>query len=227
MTDAEETGNMPLKLYYHPLASFCWKALIALYENDIPFEPVIVDLGDEASRNAFFAVYPIGKFPVIEENGLVVPGSASIIEYLAAHHPGKVALVPRDADAALQVRIWDRFYDSYVHEEMQKIVLDRLRQEGQTDPVGVAQAREQIRASYAILDREMAVRPWAAGEAFSMADCAAAPALFYAGKLEKIADDHPNVAAYLERLKARPSFARVLKEAEPYFKFFPAREGDF
>lgn len=216
---------MPVKLYYHPLASFCWKVLIAFYENDVPFEPVLVDLGDEASRNAFFAVYPIGKFPVIEENGRVIPGSSSVIEYLAAHHPGHVRLVPDHADAALEVRIWDRFYDSYVHEEMQKIVLDRLRPGDQSDSLGVAQAREQIRASYAVLDREMAAKEWAAGSSFSMADCAAAPALFYANKVEGIGA-HANVARYLERLKARASFARVLTEAEPYFKLFPAREGD-
>ena len=149
-----------------------------------------------------------------------------MIEYLAAHHPGKVRLVPEDADAALDVRIWDRFHDSYVHEQMQKIVLDRLRPEDQTDPTGVAQAREQIRSSYAILDREMADREWAAGEWFSMADCAAAPALFYANKVEGIGPEHDNVTRYLDRLKARPSFARVLAEAEPYFKFFPARPGD-
>jgi glutathione S-transferase len=218
--------DVTVKLYYHPLASFCWKVLIAFYENDIPFEPVIVDLGDEASRNAFFAVYPVGKFPVIEEDGRVIPDSASIIEYLAAHHPGKVQLVPDDADIALEVRTWDRFYDSYVHEQMQKIVLDRLRPQGQTDPFGVAQAREQIRASYVILDREMANKTWAAGEFFSMGDCAAAPALFYANKLVPIGSSLPNVAAYLKRLQQRPSFARVLEEAQPYFKFFPARDGD-
>jgi len=217
---------MTVRLYYHPLASFCWKALIALYENETPFEPILVDLGDEASRAAFLAVYPVGKFPVIEEGGRIVPGSSSVIEYLAAHHPGKVRLVPEDADAALDVRIWDRFHDSYVHEQMQKIVLDRLRPEDQTDPTGVAQAREQIRSSYAILDREMADREWAAGEWFSMADCAAAPALFYATKVEGIGPEHDNVTCYLDRLKARPSFARVLAEAEPYFKFFPARPGD-
>ncbi|MCO5081709.1 MAG: glutathione S-transferase family protein [Rhizobiaceae bacterium] len=217
---------MTVRLYYHPLASFCWKALIALYENETPFEPIPVDLGDEASRAAFLAVYPVGKFPVIEEGGRIVPGSSSVIEYLAAHHPGKVRLVPEDADAALDVRIWDRFYDSYLHEQMQKIVLDRLRPEDQTDPTGVAQAREQIRSSYAILDREMADREWAAGEWFSMADCAAAPALFYASKVEGIGPEHDNVTRYLDRLKARPSFARVLAEAEPYFKFFPARPGD-
>lgn len=217
---------MTVRLYYHPLASFCWKALIALYENETPFEPILVDLGDEASRAAFLAVYPVGKFPVIEEGGRIVPGSSSVIEYLAAHHPGKVRLVPEDADAALDVRIWDRFHDSYVHEQMQKIVLDRLRPEDQTDPTGVAQAREQIRSSYALLDREMADREWAAGEWFSMADCAAAPALFYATKVEGIGPEHDNVTRYLDRLKARPSFARVLAEAEPYFKFFPARPGD-
>lgn len=217
---------MALKLYYHPLASFCWKALIALYENDVPFEPVLVDLGDVSSRDAFLAVYPIGKFPVIDHDGRIVPGSASIIEYMSLHFPDRSGLVPRDADAALEARIQDRFYDSYVHEQMQKIVADRLRKEGETDPAGVAAARAQIRTAYDMIEKDMASRQWACGQAFTMADCAAAPALFYANKVEGLQPRHENAKAYLERLKARPSFARVLREAEPYFKFFPAREGD-
>ncbi|MBN9074080.1 MAG: glutathione S-transferase family protein [Rhizobiales bacterium] len=217
---------MPLKLYYHPLASFCWKALIALYENAVPFEPILVDLGEERSRDAFLAVYPIGKFPVINHDGRIVPGSASIIEYLSLHFEDRAGLVPRDAEAALEARIQDRFYDAYVHEQMQKIVLDRLRPPGETDPAGVAAARAQIRTAYDVIENGMASRQWACGDAFTMADCAAAPALFYANKVEGLQARHDTVKAYLERLKARPSFARVLREAEPYFKFFPARDGD-
>jgi glutathione S-transferase len=214
---------MSLKLYYHPLASFCWKALIALYETGTHFEPIIVDLGDATSRAAFLKVWPMGKFPVIrdEATGRTIPESTIIIEYLAEHHPGDTQLVPADTDLAREVRLLDRFHDFYVQEPMQKIVGDRLRPADQKDPYGVAQAAAQLATSYGIIDREMATRTWATGDAFTMADCAAAPALFYANKVVPFGDDHRNVAAYLSRLTQRPSFARVIAEAQPYFKLFP------
>jgi glutathione S-transferase len=214
---------MSLKLYYHPLASFCWKALIALYETGTPFEPIIVDLGDAASRAEFLKVWPLGKFPVLrdEEAGRTTPESSIIIEYLAQHHPGRTQLVPADADEAREVGLLDRFHDFYVQEPMQKIVGDRLRPADQKDPYGVAQARRQLATSYGVIDRDMAARTWATGDAFTMADCAAGPALFYADKVLPFGDEHRNVAAYLGRLIERPSFARVLDEAQPYFKMFP------
>ena len=216
---------MPLKLYFHPLASFCWKALIALYENDIPFEPVIVDLGDEASRAAFLKIWPVGKFPVLrdDDRDQTVPESTIIIEYLAHHYPGRVHLVPADPDLALQTRLRDRFYDRYVHEPMQKIVTDRLRPPGRNDPHGVELARAEIISSYGVIDDEMATRRWAIGDAFTMADCAASPALFYANKVQPFGG-HANVAAYFARLMERPSFARVVAEAEPYFHLFPVKD---
>ena len=214
---------MSLRLYFHPLASFCWKPLIALYENDRPFEPVLVDLGNAESRAAFLAVWPIGKFPVLhdEARAQMVPESSIIIEYLAQHYPGPSALVPSDPDLARETRLLDRFYDSYVMEHMQKVVGDRIRPDGKRDLFGVEQAKAALRTSYGVCEQALAEKTWAMGDSFSMADCSAAPALFYADKVVPLGDAHPNTSAYLKRLCARPSFARVLREAEPYFKLFP------
>ena len=214
---------MSLRLYFHPLSSFCQKALVALYENDTPFDRRIVDLGDETSRAAFLAVWPIGKFPVLRDEGRdrTIPESSIIIEYLHAHYPGRTKLLPDDADGALQVRLWDRFYDQHVMEPMQLIVANRLRPDGRKDPFGVEKAKARLQTAYAVIEREMATRTWAAGEAFSMADCAAAPALFYADKVMPFGDAHANMARYFARLRQRPSYARALAEAEPYFHLFP------
>jgi glutathione S-transferase len=214
---------MSLHLYFHPLASFCHKALIALYENDTPFEPVFVDLSKEAERAALLKLWPIGKFPVLRDNARdrTVPESTVIIEYLDRHYPGRTQFIAADVDRAWQTRLRDRFYDLYVHEPMQRIVGDRLRPEGKKDPQGIEEARARLQTSYGMIDSEMATRNWAMGDAFSLADCAAAPALFYANKVMPFGDNYKNVAAYFDRLKARPSYARVLKEAEPYFAMFP------
>jgi glutathione S-transferase len=212
-----------LRLYYHPLASFCWKPLIALYENDTPFEPYLVNLGDEASREEFRKVWPIARFPVLHDavRGRTIPESSIIIEYLARHWPGRSQLIPADADQARDTRQRDRFYDCYVQEPMQKIVGDRIRPAGTGDPYGVDQARTLLRTAYEIIERDMESNTWAMGSAFSMADCAAAPALFYANKVVPLGDTYKNAAAYLDRLLQRPSFARVIKEAQPYFWMFP------
>jgi len=214
---------MALELYMHPLASFCWKVLVALYENDTPFEPHVVDLADEKSRTDFEKIWPIGKFPVLRDRGRdrIVFESSNIIEYLAHHHPGKVELVPENPDRVFEVRRLDRFFDHYVHEPMQKIVTDRIRPEGKSDPYGVDQARRVIQTAYGMIDRDLRDRTWAAGDAFGMADCAAAPALYYANRVAPLGDAHENVTRYLRRLEERPSFARVLREAQPYFAMFP------
>jgi glutathione S-transferase len=218
---------MSLTLHFHPLASFCWKPLIALYENGTPFEPVIVDLGDGASRAAFLKVSPTGKMPALRDDARdrTVLESTIVVEYLAAHYPGPVELVPADIDLALQIRQADRFYDFHMQHPMQKIVGDRLRPRDKTDPFGVEEARAQLRNSYAIIEAEMAGRIWAVGETFTMADCAASPALFYANKVEPFGDKFPVVKRYHDRLLARASFARVIEEAQPYFKFFPYNNG--
>jgi glutathione S-transferase len=214
---------MPLKLYYHPLSSYCHKVLIALYENGTPFETQLVNLGDAKERADFVKLWPIGKFPVIrdEERGQTIPESSPIIEYLAQHYPGRVALVPQDAELAWQVRAKDRFLDLYLHMEMQKIVGDRLRPADSKDPYGVRQARDRIATCYDMLERDLASKAWIAGDTFTMSDCSAAPALFYANKVQPFEATHPNLKAYFGRLLERPSYKRTLEEAKPYFHMFP------
>jgi glutathione S-transferase len=214
---------MSLTLYFHPLSSFCHKVLIALYENDTPFRPHLVDLSNETSRAEFLKIWPIGKFPVLRDDAKdrTVPESSIIIEYLSQHYPGRTQLIPADADLAREVRLRDRFYDLDVHLPMQKVVGDRLRPAGTKDPHGVEDAKRRINTALGMIDQEMATKTWAIGETFSMADCAAGPPLFYINWVMPFGDTHKNVAAYLKRLTERPSYARALKEAEPYFKMFP------
>jgi len=214
---------MALTLHFHPLSSFCWKALIALYENGVPFTPKLVDLGNPAERAALLKLWPIGKFPVLQDDARneIVPESSIVIEYLDRYYPGRTRLIADDIDRALQTRLRDRFYDLYVHLPMQKIMGDRLRPDGKQDSHGVEEARAQLRSSYAMIEQQMAGGGWAAGDDFSLADCAAAPSLYYGGMVVPFGDGQKNLAAYFERLKGRPSFARVLKEAEPYFNMVP------
>jgi glutathione S-transferase len=216
---------MPLTLYYHPLSSFCWKALIALYEADVAFEPRQVNLGDPEDRAAFQAVWPLAKFPVLRDRarGTTIPESSVIIDYLARTQPSAASLVPSDPDRAMQARLIDRLIDSYIHVPFQQIVAERMRPDGQHDPFGVTQARGQIRTGYKLV-APMIAGPWAMGDAFTMADCAALPALYYADYAVSLAD-WPELAAYLGRLKTRPSVARVLSEAEPFFQYFPLKDG--
>jgi glutathione S-transferase len=217
---------MSLTLHFHPLASFCWKALIALYENDIPFTPDKIDLRNPAERAALRALWPIGKFPVLSDSARnqILPESSIIIEYLDRHYPGPTRFVPADPELALQTRLRDRFYDLYVQLPMQKIFSDRLRPEGKRDPHGVEEARAQLRTSYGMIERQMG-DGWAMGDDFSLADCAALPPLFFGSMAEPFGDDNKAVAAYFERLKARPSVARVMKEAQPYFDMVPKEGG--
>lgn len=211
---------MALTLYLHPLSSYCHKALIALYENATPFAPHVVNLGDPDSAAAFKAIWPMGKFPVLADADRIIPESTAIIDYLAARHPGPVDLIP--AGIALDVRMLDRFYDLHVHTHMQKIIGDRIRPADGKDPYGVEQARAALDTALGIADAQMASRHWAAGDAFTMADCAAAPPLFYLDlAVMPLAPRFPALAAYLDRLKERPSYARALAEAEPYLQFVP------
>ena len=217
---------MSLTLHYHPLSSFCWKVLVALYENDIPFTPHLVDFGNPEQAAAFKKLWPVGKFPVLrdERANLTLPESTVIIEYLDQHYPGRTRFLPSDADAARETRLRDRFYDLYVNVPMQKVVIDRLRPAGGRDPIGVEQARALLATAYGMIEAEMAGRTWAMGEAFSLADCAAAPALFYAETCVPFGA-HANLSRYFGRLKERPSVARALREAEPYFHLFPRGDG--
>ena len=214
---------MSLTLYFHPLASYCWKVLLALYEAETPFTPKQVDLADAGERAELERLWPVAKFPVLRDRARnqVVPESTIIIEYLALHYPGKIELLPRDPDLARETRLRDRFYDLYVHEPMQRIVANRLRPPDRRDALGVEQAHATLELSYRMLEEDPRTSEWAHEGAFTLADCAAAPALYYANKVHPFGASRPRVARYLERLLARASFQRVLAEAEPYFGNFP------
>ena len=213
---------MSLVLHFHPLSSYCHKVLIGLYERGTPFEARVVDLSESAGGE-FKALWPTAKIPLLVDGDRAVPETSIQLEYLDAHYPGP-PMLPADAEARLAARLWDRVFDQYVMTPMQKIVADRLRAEGEKDPRGVENAREMLEMAYDLIDGHMAGRTWAAGEAFSLADCAAAPALFYAGIIAPWGEEQRALGAYFERLVARPSVARTLAEARPFFDYFPYRE---
>lgn len=210
------------RLHLHPLSAFCWKAIIAFREAGVPFEPVMVDLSSPPTADGYLRISPLGKIPALEDlaRGVAINETSIMIEHLAMHEPAARSLLPADPHAALRVRYLDRLFDLYVADAMQKIVLDNIRPEGARDPHGVAQALKQARQVLGYLDTQIA-GPFACGETFTLADCAAAPALYYLDRVAPLARNHAPLASYLDRLKARPSFARTLEEAEPWFKFFP------
>jgi glutathione S-transferase len=210
---------MVLKLYAHPFSSYCQKVLIALYESDTPFE--YLTLEDAGNGAALEALWPIKKFPVLVDGDRTIIEASIIIEHLDLHHPGSVRLIPENQTAALEVRLMDRFFDNYVMTPMQKIVADRIRQEQDRDPYGVAEARTMLDKAYAWLDATLARQEWAAGSTFSLADCAAAPSLFYADWAHPMGEQFSRVREYRRRLLARPSFARAVDEARPYRSYFP------
>lgn len=212
---------MSLQLYAHPFSSYCQKVLIALYENGTPFEYRVLGTKDGEADAELAARWPIKRFPMLVDDGSTVVESSIIIEHLALHHPGPARLIPEDPRAALDVRMMDRFFDNYVSTPMQKIVFDRLCAEEDRDRKGVEDARAGLETAYGWLDGMMAGREWAAGDGFSLADCSAGPALFYADWVHPIDESFANVRAYRQRLLQRPSFARAVDEARPYRSFFP------
>jgi glutathione S-transferase len=212
---------MALQLYFHPFSSYCQKALIALYENDVPFERQLLEGPDSPAMQRLAALWPMKRFPVLVDGDRTVMEATCIIEYLGLYHPGPLLLIPADPKEALETRLMDRFFDNYVSTPQQRIVFDALRPQNARDPYGVAQAREMLDTSYAWLNNTMATRTWAAGDQFSLADCAAAPFLFYADWTHPIDARYANVLAYRRRLLQRPSFARAVDEARPYRGFFP------
>ena len=212
---------MSLKLYAHPFSSYCQKVLIALYENDTPFEFRMLAPGDEQAAAEHGALWPLKRMPVLVDAGRTVVEASIIVEHLGLHHPGPVRLIPEAPRAALDVRMMDRFFDNYIMTPMQKIVGDSIRAPENRDPYGVAQARELLDTAYGWLDDTMTDREWATGSTFTLADCAAAPALFYADWAHPIGRARSNVHAYRRRLLARPSVARAVDEARPYRPFFP------
>ncbi|MFC7300370.1 glutathione S-transferase family protein [Cognatiluteimonas weifangensis] len=207
------------RLYAHPFSSYCQKALVALYENATAFD--YRNLEDPEAGAELTALWPLRRFPVLVDGERTVIEATCIIEYLDLHHPGPVKLIPADRDAALEVRMLDRFFDNYVSTPQQKVVADRLRPEADRDPYGVGEARALLETAYAWLDARMATRAWAAGPDFTLADCAAAPFLFYADWTHPIDARFAHVRAYRQRLLARPSFQRAVDEARPFRAYFP------
>jgi glutathione S-transferase len=210
-----------LTLFAHPFSSYCQKALIALYENGTAFDYRLLSPDDPRAFAELTALWPLRKFPVLLDDGRTVVEASIIIEHLALHHPGPFRPIPEDSRAALSVRMLDRFFDNYVMTPMQKIVGDFIRRPEARDPQGVAEARATLDAAYRWIEGALAGRQWAAGEVFGLADCAAAPALFYADWVHEIGAELPNLRAYRSRLLARPSFARCVEEARPYRPLFP------
>lgn len=208
-----------LTLYGHPISSYTWKVLTALYENGTPFEALTVDQNTYAD---FIAKWPMGKFPILldSDRKTMVTETSVIIEFLDVHYPGHTRFVPQDIDTALEVRRWDRVLD-HLNTTMSKGVIDNIRPEGQRDPYGVEEAKRIVRSIYGVVETQLADREFIVGESFTMADCSGAPALWYSVRNVPLDGGFPRIAAYLERLTARPSFARALKESEPLFHMYP------
>ena len=208
-----------LTLYGHPISSYTWKVLMAFYENDTPFDFVTVDQNTYAD---FIAKWPMGKFPVLLDGDRksMTTETSVIIEYLDVYYPGATRFVPQNIDAALEVRRWDRVLD-HINTTMSKVVVDNIRPNGQRDPFGVEEAKRVVHAAYGVVETQLGDRAFVVGDDLTMADCAAAPALWYATRNVPLDGKYPRIAAYLERLKARPSFARAVKESEPLFHMYP------
>lgn len=206
-----------LTLYGHPISSYTWKVLAALYENDTPFEFVTVDQNTYAD---FIAKWPMGKFPILLDRGRMITETSVIVEYLDAYYPGRTRLAPKDFDTALEVRRWDRVFD-HLNTTMSKIVVDNIRPEGQRDPYGVEEAKRIIGGIYTVIETQLGDRAFIVGDALTLANCSAAPSLWYAARNAPLDGAFPRIAAYLERLKAWPAFARAVKEAEPLFHLYP------
>lgn len=208
-----------LTIYGHPISSFTWKVLTALYENGTPFDFITVGQNTYAD---FIAKWPMGKFPVLldSDRGTMTTETSVIIEYLDRYYPGRTRFIPEDFGAALEVRRWDRVFD-HVNTTMTKVVLDNIRSDGQHDPIGVEEAKRAVHAAYTVIETQLGEHAFIVGDSFTMADCAAAPALWYSTRNVPLDGKYPRIAAYLDRLKARPSFARALKESEPLFHLYP------
>jgi len=219
------TMTMPV-LHYHPLSSYCQKVTIAAAALGVPLDKQFLNLGDPAARQAHLALWPTGKMPLLVDQGRPIPETSIIIEHLQRHHArdGRL-LIPHDPDAALAVRLWDRLSDGYVMTPMQAFTADLLKPEAGRNAAGVAQARDTLTMAYAMFDQQVRGSPWLAGDAFSMADCAAAPALFYAVTYVPVPSQHAHLSAYIDRLMAHPPVAAAIDEARPFFKYYPGRAG--
>jgi glutathione S-transferase len=212
-----------LKVYGHPFASFYWKAAIALYERDVPFEFLMVDPAHPQIAEAVGRLAPTGQFPVLVDGDRVVIESAAIIEYLDLHHGDAPPMVPADPRAAIEARQMDSVFDDYVMAPLSRMVFSVLREEARRDPYVRAEVQAALDKAYAWLERWMADRTWAANETFGIADIAAGPALFYAHWGFPIPSSHKSLHAYRARLLARPSIARAVEGARPFRDYFPLK----
>lgn len=212
---------MPLALYGHPFSSYTQKALIALYENDTPFEFRCISPDTPRHSVDWLQRWPLRKFPLLVDGERSIVESSIIIEYLQLAHPGPVQLLPTDPVAALEVRFLDRFFDLHVMDAMQIAVESALKRLPIKNEEGLAIASERLERAYAWLEGHLAGKTWANGDDFTMADCAAAPSLFYADWTYRIPESCPALRAYRARLLKRPSFARAVEEARPFRSYFP------
>jgi glutathione S-transferase len=210
---------MALTLYAHPFSSNCQKVLIALYENATPFTFRMLE--DAGSMAELEALWPLKRFPILTDGDRTVIETSCIVEYLQLYHPGPAPMLPEDPKVALEVRILDRVFDHYISHPQQRVVYDSLRPEAERDPRGVREARELLETTYGWLETTLAGRSWAAGETFSLADCGAAPFLFYADWTHEIGSQYKVLRAYRSRLLARPTVKRAVDDARPYRHYFP------
>ena len=215
-----------LELFGHPFSSYTWKALIALYENDTPFSFRMIDPDHPQNTQRIQALSPQGKFPVLIDGDRVLCESSIIIEYLQRHHPGPATLLPEDQDKALDVRMLDRFFDNYVMTPTQHIVSDFMREPAHRDSLTVSSAHTMLQRSYDWLDTHLQHNSYASGDMFSLADCAAAPSLFYADWVDEIGEEHTALRRYRSKLLTRPSVKRCVDDARPYRPLFPAGAPD-
>lgn len=214
---------MTLALYGHPFSSYTWKALIALYEKGLDFEFRSLDpVEAPGNLDALKALWPTGQFPVLEHDGQVLPESTIIIEHLDQRFPGPTPLIPADARNALDVRLMDRVFDTQLEARFQAVVGEYLPFITEVpDQRRIARANEGLLAIYPWLDARLPEAGWACGGDFSLADCSAAPALFYADWTQPIPEEYTKLRAYRARLLARPSVVRCVEDARPYRHYFP------
>ncbi len=211
---------MTLQLFGHPFSSYTQKALIALWADETPFEFRMVDGEHPGNVDELKRHWPFGQFPLLLDDGVAVVEATCIIEHLQAHQPGPNQWIP-DGDTGRRVRFLERFFDLRVMDKMTVSVWNALRPETERDPVGVANSIKQLHIAYDWLEANLGDGPWAVGEAFTLADCAAAPSLFYADWVEEIGPARPRLAGYRARLLAHPIVARAVEGGRPYRHFFP------
>ena len=216
---------MSLEFFGHPFSSYTQKVLIALWANETPFEYRVIDQDHPENSEELKRHSPYGLFPLLIADGEPVFESSTLLAHLDARHPGANRWIPEGEDGR-RARFLDRFFDLYVMGNMQKPVADKLRPEGNSDPLGVLKARDDLHTAYDWLEGSLGDGPWAVGDQFTLADCAAAPSLFYADWVEEIGPERPRLAAYRARLLAHPIVARAVDEGRPYRHYFPLGASD-